>query len=371
MKKVAILTNIVPPYRLPLFNGITEKVDLDILVCANNEKNRNWELNKDNKFNVKTLFGFSFSLKNKLNDYRFIYLKFGVLFYLLLNNPDKLIIGDASWTSYFAAFCCKVLGIDYIWWNETLPYTPIKKGIIDKFRSYSIKNASHHFVSGTLAKEFIMDYGVDENRITIIPDAVDNKKYFEYYKENEPFSKEIRSYYGFNSNDFVILYVGQFIERKNIKIMLEAYEDLYEKDKKIKFIMVGGGSLKSKILKYKQKNHLKGLIVEDFMSSNELAKLYTIADLMILVSKSEPWGMVVNEAMCFGVPVLLSENVGAGADLVNDDTGLIVSESVNKKELVKNIEIIIEKEWNVRLIQNRISDWNNLVAIKRVINHVF
>jgi glycosyltransferase involved in cell wall biosynthesis len=363
LKRIAILTNIVPPYRLPLFNGISEKVCLDVLVCTDNEKNRKWSTNTKQRFKVKKLHGVSLTLRNSMNDYRFIYLKFSILIYLLFKRPDKVVIGDASLTSYLAAFFCKVLGIKYIWWNEVLPFTPIRYGFLGKLRNFSIRNASHHFVSGTLAKEFIQNYGINQESITIIPDAVDNARYFELHKKLAPSSQEIRRKYAINPDDFVMLYVGQFIERKNIQLMLDSYKKLLEQDERNKFILVGGGELKEKILQFKEEHMLDGLIVLDFMEAEKLAELYSISDVLILISKSEPWGMVVNESMCFGVPVVASKYVGAGADLINEDTGIVIDE-VNLENLVHGVNKVKKTAKCKSKIINEISNWNNKVAVE-------
>lgn len=370
MRKVAILTNIVPPYRLPLFNGVGEQVELDVLVCSDNEKNRQWNLTTERKFKIKKLFGLTLTFRNNLNDYRFIYLKFSILFYLIFNRPYKLVIGDASLTSFMAAVCCRILKIDYIWWNETLPNTPIKKGLLGKVRGYCIRNAVHHFVSGTLAKEFIINYGVDEGIITIIPDAVDNEKYIEYNNILQPLRDDIKNDYGFDQDDYTLLYVGQFIERKNIFLMLEAYRGVYEDDKKVKFIMVGGGELKDKIIQYKEEHGLEGLAVLDFMEPEKLAELYTISNVLILVSKSEPWGMVINEAMCFGVPIIASKNVGASADLVDTNTGLIIDNNCNVVDLIIALQNSRVENWETDTIKEKISSWDNAIAIKGVLRNV-
>lgn len=369
MKRIALLTNIIPPYRLPLFNGIGEQVELDVLVCTDNEKNRSWHVNDQYKFNVKKLHGITLSLRNDLNDYRFIYMKFSILFYLIKNRPHKLVIGDASLTSYFAALCCKALKINYIWWNETLPFTPIKQGLLGKLRRFSIKNAMHHFVSGTLAKEFILNYGIEEKKITVIPDAVDNEKYIEYYSKLKPIRNEIRIRYGITKDDFTMLYVGQFIDRKNIQLMLDTYRELYKSDKNIKFILVGGGELERKIKQYKEEHNLDGLIILDFLESDKLAELYTIADVLLLISKSEPWGMVVNEAMCFGVPVVVSKFVGAGADLVNIRTGFIVKE-LQIMNLVNAMFQLKSSDFDKLTITEKVNSWSNERAINNAIKNL-
>lgn len=364
MKKIAILTNIIPPYRLPLFNGIAKTHEVDVLICKQTEKNREWKIEDKNLFNVIQLRGIELSLKNSLGDYRFIYLKFTVLFYLLFKKPEYLIIGDASFTSYFSAFICKLLNIKYIWWNEVLPFTPISKGFVDKLRSYSIQNAYHHFVSGTLAKEFIESYGVNEETITIVPDAVDNELYFDYYQEFSSSREEFRKNYHIKKDEFVFLYVGQFIQRKNIMLILNTFKKALNEDNNLKLFLVGGGEQQAEIEKFVKDNSLaESVTIKEFLDTKELSKVYTLSDALIIVSESEPWGMVVNEAMCFGLPVLASYTVGASADLIDNNTGFVIQNFNDTQELAHTILDFKSKKWNRENIQEKVFGWNNELAI--------
>jgi glycosyltransferase involved in cell wall biosynthesis len=366
-KRIAILTNIIPPYRLPLFNGIAEKYNLDVLICNEKEKNRKWKINFDNKFNIVKLKGLELNLKNALGDYRFIYLKFSIIFYLLFKRPDYLIIGDASLTSYFAAFLCKLLNIKYIWWNEILPFTPINKGFVEKMRKFAIKNAYHHFVSGSLAKQFIKNYGIPDEKITIIPDAIDNNLYLTYYNKFKNERDNLGKKFNLGKNDFVFLYVGQFIKRKNIFSILNAFKEAKQKDVSLKLILVGGGEEEGKIKDFIKKNKLEfSIIIIDFLDTEELSKIYTISDALILISESEPWGMVVNEAMCFGLPVLASYTVGAAADLIDNKSGIIINDYRNISEITSALLNMKNKKWDKRYIQKKVLSWNNDIAIERV-----
>ena len=371
MKRIAILTNIIPPYRLPLFNGIAKTYKLDVLVCKENEKNRKWKIEEKNLFNTIKLKGFELNLKNSLGDYRFVYLKFSIITYLIFKRPDYLIIGDASLTSYFAAFLCNILGIKYIWWNEILPFTPINKGLVEKLRRYSITHAYHHFVSGTLAKEFIESYGIPSSKVSIIPDAVDNQKYFDYYQQYKDKKEKIRKRYNISQDDFVYLYVGQFIKRKNLDIILKSFKLLHHEDQKVKLFLVGGGPEKEKIEKFRREYCLEDyIIVEDFLQEKELAQIYTISDALILLSESEPWGMVVNEAMCFGLPILTSSKVGASADLINEQCGVIIQEYTDYREVANGLRLLKETRWSTETIQNKIYEWNNEVAYREAIKNL-
>src|SRR5207244_3931253 len=61
-----------------------------------------------------------------------------------------------------------------------------------------------------------------------------------------------------------------------------------------------------------------------FQNQSDLPKYYSIADVFVLPSENEPWGLIINEVMCGGVPVITTTDVGAAADLVvNDKTGYV------------------------------------------------
>ena len=66
-------------------------------------------------------------------------------------------------------------------------------------------------------------------------------------------------------------------------------------------------------------NNVESLQFLGFQDRNSIPKFYAMADVLVLPSQKETWGMVVNEAMCFSLPVIVSDQVGAGKDLVNDD----------------------------------------------------
>lgn len=367
MKKIAFLTNIIPPYRLPVFNGISKKHKLDVLICKDKEANRQWKLEGERLFNTIKLRGFELSLKNDLGDFRFLYLKFTIIFYLLFKRPDYIIIGDASFTSYLAAFVCKMLNIKYIWWNQLIPYTPINKGFVHKLRKFSYKHAYHHLVAGTLAKEYIKSFGIDEKLITIAPDAIDNQVYINYFNQFKSQREELRQKYNINKDDFVFLYIGQFIKRKNMFLILEGFLKAQQQKENIKLFLVGGGEEELQIKEFIEKNNLtNSVIVLDFLQLEELSKIYTLADALVLLSESEPWGKVVNEAMCFGLPIFASYTIGATPDLVDDNTGIVVDEYKNIDILSNTYIKFTNHKWDKQIIQNKILSWNNETSIARI-----
>src|SRR5262249_55949913 len=126
---------------------------------------------------------------------------------------------------------------------------------------------------------------------------------------------------------------------------------------------VGDGPLRSELTQYAQTHKLHNVHFFGFRNQTEIATCYAMADLLVLPSSYETWGLVVNEGMCFGLPIIASDQVGAAADLVrHGDNGFIypvadimaLSEclrSVLKDEIMRgcmgrrSMEII--KNWNI------------------------
>jgi len=205
--------------------------------------------------------------------------------------------------------------------------------------------------------------------ISIVPDAVDNQKYFNYLEKYTDQKKTIRKKYNISEDDFVFLYVGQFIERKNIDTILKSFKKVSETNENVKLFLVGGGIEKEKIENFVLQNNLNNkVIIENFLQEEELSKIYTISNALLILSESEPWGMVVNEAMCFGLPIVASEKVGAGADLIDEQSGVVVKDYKNIETVSQVLSTILVKKWSKNYIQIKVSEWNNDLAIKRVLN---
>ena len=137
--------------------------------------------------------------------------------------------------------------------------------------------------------------------------------------------EKLREKYSIPKHIPVILFSGKLIDEKNPMILLEAY---MESSKKIEsaLVFVGDGYLRNRMEKYIKANNLKNVFIMGFRNQTELPNFYSLADIFVLPSDSEPWGLVVNEAMCFGLPVIISDQVGAGSDLVkSDENGYVFS----------------------------------------------
>lgn len=103
------------------------------------------------------------------------------------------------------------------------------------------------------------------------------------------------------------------IPRKRPMDLLEAFEKLATQ---AVLVLVGDGPLRSEVENYVAEHSLTNVFCAGFQSQHDLSKYYAIADVFVLPSEYEPWGLVVNEAMCFSLPIVTTRGVSSSADLV-------------------------------------------------------
>ena len=125
-----------------------------------------------------------------------------------------------------------------------------------------------------------------------------------------------RAAWGASPETFVSLFVGRLVEEKGVLTALEAVEALRRDGRPALLVVSGDGPLRARLDRLTREGaaaHLTGHLDE-----LELADAYGAADAFVLPSRFEPWGLVVNEAMAAGLPVVVSDAVGAREDLVLD-----------------------------------------------------
>ena len=132
-----------------------------------------------------------------------------------------------------------------------------------------------------------------------------------------------------------------------------AYELLSKiKNQKIKIhlVFMGDGALRLELEKYVEKNNLKNIHFVGFKNQTELPKYYAMADVFILPSGvGETWGLMVNEAMCFGLPVIVSDIVGCGFNLVKQGENGYIFPLGNVERLADYLTAILEN-FNKRIL---------------------
>lgn len=126
----------------------------------------------------------------------------------------------------------------------------------------------------------------------------------------------MRSQLGIPKDSRVILYCGRLSPEKGPIVLLKAFEQLRLPG--MHLLYVGDGNLRGELEDYTTKHRLDSVHFVGFQNRKEIPKFYAVADVLVLPSFREATGAVINEALCFGLPVIVSDQVGFGMDLVGN-----------------------------------------------------
>lgn len=172
---------------------------------------------------------------------------------------------------------------------------------------------------GTRNAEFYRSYGVPEEKLFLVPHAVDNDFFQQQRAALRPRRGELRRRLGAPDDAVLLLYAGRLAPEKRLGDLLEALRRLG--DPRAWLALAGEGRERGRLEQRAAALGLKQVLFAGFQTQAQLAEYYAAADVFVLPSEREPWGLVLNEAMNFGLPAVVSERVGAAPDLVLPGTG--------------------------------------------------
>jgi glycosyltransferase involved in cell wall biosynthesis len=168
---------------------------------------------------------------------------------------------------------------------------------------------------GTMNKAYYQQFGVPESRLFWCPFTVDNDFFRRQAEALAPQRYELRARWGIHDSRPVILFAGRLGAEKQPLLLLEAYRRVRQR-RACALLMAGDGPLRGEIEAEIRKSSIPDVCITGFLNQTEMPKTYAAADLLVLPSRAEAWGLVVNEAMNFSLPIVVSDRVGSGPDLV-------------------------------------------------------
>ena len=205
-------------------------------------------------------------------------------------------------------------------------------------RNFTFKLVHQFLYIGDQNFQFYKWLGVSDEKLIFSPYCVNNKQ-FRTLANSLPEKKILKNKLGITKSGIVFGFVGKLIEKKDPLSLLNAFIQGDNDDNALVF--VGSGILESKINEIVESNNANNVITLGYKNQLELPEIYASFDVFVLPSGvGETWGLVVNEAMLFGLPVIVSDLVGCSDDLVKDNGYTFKFNSV--PELIKAMNNIEE-----------------------------
>jgi glycosyltransferase involved in cell wall biosynthesis len=178
---------------------------------------------------------------------------------------------------------------------------------------------------GTRNRDFFSKMGVNDDRLFSTPYSVDNVRFSSVTEPLMPQRSQLCAQFGLDTEMATFLFCGKLIPKKHPMELLEAYISAGLSDK-AQLIFVGDGVLRSQLERRVQELGLKQVHFLGFLNQSQMPLAYVMGEVLCLISDpTETWGLVVNEAMACGRPVLVSDSIGCAADLVDETNGWVVS----------------------------------------------
>ena len=335
--KVFLLHSEISPYRLPLFEELSKKVDLQVCFCQSKSKKRLWDSSTN---------GYSF----KRNVLKFInvgqlIVNYSLPFEITYSGYHVYIIDDdprLTFSKLFVFLVAKLFRKPIVVWTGA-----IEEGYYDKMNQlinrhllsplrrvvYNYSNAFVPYSSKTM--EFLIKNGVPKKKIRNGISQTIGKK--DLNGEVDPSQqKRLKQKLGIKDKK-IILFVGYLTGRKGVTELVEAFKQMNRNDAAL--VIAGAGKDLARLRK--AVTGVKNIYFPGYVSGAKKATYYAAADIFVMPTFADPWGLVINEAMMFGLPIITT--TAAGASELVQGNGVII-EPGNSKALTQALEYLLDND---------------------------
>lgn len=350
--KVLFITNIPAPYRIDFYNELGKSVDLTVIFEAKSAQGIRFNWNVDQIKNFKAIFLSEGNINERKVDWK-------IFKYINKNEYDHIVATSYSYFTEMAALIyMKLRRIPY--YLETDGGLIRNENKIKRFyKTFLISDAKGYFSPSKSSDDYLNFYGANREYIYRYPfTSLNNKEILTNIPTVEEKLK-LRTELGIKEKK-VVLSVGQFIYRKGYDVLLKACKEL---DEEIGVYIIGGKPTEE-YLKLKKELNLTNVYFEEFKSKEELSKYYKAVDLFVLPTREDIWGLVINEAMAHGLPIITTDKCVAGIELVDKSNGILV-EDEDEISLAEAVNRVLKnKKEQIKLSQNSLIKIKNYTIEK-------
>lgn len=359
MKKVIFSTNLPSPYRVDFFNELGKYCDLTVLYERKRSSERDKKWVGESAKNFKEIYlnlepvGTDRSKGSALKDY----IKTASFDFLFFTNY-------VSQSTMEAITYCRFHHIPY--------YIEYDGGFNKKdqflkrlLKKFLLGGAKGHFTTADEHKKYLMSLGINRKIIYKYPFTSIRKSDISVRGSSSTEKVRIREQINI-IEDKMILSVGQFIYRKGFDILIKAMSQL---DQTIGLYIVGGKPTEE----YEEllmTLNLHNVHFVEFKTKTELKEYYRAADLFVFPTREDIWGLVINEAMAQGLPVVSTNRCIAALEMVEDGKNGLITESENENSLAESMKEILFSDNYGKLQSNSINKAKEYTIEKMAESHM-
>lgn len=335
MKKVLFLTNYPSPYRVQFFDELGKYMDVTVLFSERKEdkkhRSADWYIQEKGRFQIVQL--------KKTASIRGRDLCLDVTKWLKKDWDAIVLCGYSSPTIMLAMAYLRLRKIPF--------YMEVDGGLVRKdskakylFKKLLVSSATYWISSGRETTNYLVHYGAKEEKTFHYPFTSLWEKEILPAIPAEEEKRQLREKLGIREKK-IALYVGRYDPRKGMDDLLHGVPDL---DGDVGVCFVGGEPTREHLDFCREKGITNAHFV-GFQKKEELADYYKAADVLVLPTKSDVWGLVINEAMAFGLPVITTDQCVAGMELVENGVNGYIVPVGDRKALVDSVNRLLREDY--------------------------
>lgn len=339
--RLSFYTNIPTPYQLDFFEALADIFELRVIYYESIEANRQWKLNTNSGSYETVSLKNSFLAKPFLLINSTFHFSWSIFSQAIYDKSPYIIVGGAYHTPnlVIAAMISKLRSKKVFFFTERIPSsTNVFKRIFKQIALLPVKWFCHALIAvGNDVRESYLEYGVRKDAV-VIPYNV-KADLFSKTRLDPAFAQNLKARLGGNQR-LVLLSSGALIPRKGMDILIQAYHSLTKEiQQKCALVIIGDGPEKEKLVALAQNSPY--IFIEGFKEKHEIPYYFSIADIFVFASHYDGWGLVINEALAAGLPVISSGSVTAARDLIEPGTNGYVCANNDPEEFKNFITLLV------------------------------
>lgn len=343
------ITNIPSPYRVDFFNELGKNCELTVVFekSASDERDELWK-----KYSFDTFKGIILKGKTIKTDAAFCP---GILRILSHKRYDHIVITNISSPTGIVAVEYLRCKQNTYWIEGDGGFSKSGDGLRERIKTHIISHAHGCFSTGKMHDSYYLTYGADAKKIFRYPftsikqSSLDEMQRF-FFEGREATRIAAKKELKLETNRRIVLYVGQFIHRKGIDTLLLAATELCRKRDDIDFILIGG-TLPKEYATLARDIPPGRLTCLPFLAQGSLKPYFIAADCFVLPTREDIWGLVVNEAMAMGLPVITTDRCAAGLELVGNENGRLIPADVSDALTEALLEVMSDEKQRTHMAE--------------------
>jgi glycosyltransferase involved in cell wall biosynthesis len=358
--KLAYLVSHPIQYMAPLLRRIAAEpgIDLTVFFCSDFSLQKFYdpEFAKEIAWDIPLVAGYRYEVLPAVGGLKPVTFwrpfNYGLSRRLRAGNFDVLWVhGYARWFSWVGILLAKAQGIKVLIRDDatliSLSRTVMKRAFKRVFFEILKIFCDGFLAVGSLNRQYYSYYGIQDDKIFLVPWAVDNAFFRAQAQEASARLEELRHSLGLEKGRPIILFAGKLSARKRAGDLLEAYRQL-SPDRKTAprpyLLFIGEGDQRQALENRAGETGWDSIKFLGFKNQTELPAYFNLCQVFVLPSVQEPWGLVVNEVMNAGRAVIVSDQVGCGPDLVRHGENGFIFPAGNIASLAEAIQKVLENQ---------------------------